>query len=232
MDREQFLRLAANPNADLNNLRFIQQEIAQMVILKDDFIKPIKYLGGVDSAYIDDTVITACVILKWPDLELIEQKFVVSEAKFPYISTFFAFREGASILEVLSHVKMMPTILMIDSQGIAHPTFAGCASHIGVIANLPTIGVAKNVLCGEWESEPIKVGDWVSINFQTRQVGAYFLSQERNKPIIISPGHRITLKTAVNIVKKSLKKHKMPIPLHLAHQLANEEKSKLKNANL
>ena len=224
MDREDFLHLASNPDADLHNLRFFQEEVAQMVILKDDFNSPIEYIGGVDSAYIDDTAITACVILKWPSLDLIEQKVVCLEAKFPYISSFFAFREGPSILEALSHVEIMPDILMIDSHGISHPVFAGCASHIGVIANLPTIGVAKKNLCGQWKSEPTSVGDWVPIEFQNREVGAYFLSQENNKPIFISPGHRITLGTAVEVTRQCIKTHRLPEPIFLAHQIANEEK--------
>ncbi|NVM55458.1 MAG: endonuclease V [Candidatus Helarchaeota archaeon] len=227
MDREEFLKLAANPNSNLKNLRFIQEEIGQRVILKDDFITPIEYIGGVDSAYIDDTAITACVILKWPDLKLIEHKNVVLKTKFPYISTFFAFREGPSILEVLSHMETMPNILMINSQGILHPTFAGCASHIGVITNQPTIGIAQDALCGEWESEPTSVGDWVPIKFQDRVVGAYFLSQRESKPIIISPGNKITLETTVKIIEQCIKGHKLPEPIRLAHKFANEEKRKL-----
>ncbi|HUX99335.1 MAG TPA: endonuclease V [Candidatus Deferrimicrobium sp.] len=227
MDREQFLRLAANPNSDLNNLRFFQERIAQEISLKDDFELPIKSIGGVDSAYIDNTVITACVLLKWPNLDLLEQKFVVSEAKFPYISSFFAFREGPSILEVLTHIETMPTILMINSQGILHPAFVGCASHIGFLINLPTIGVAKDPLCGEWKSEPVSVGDWVPIIFLNRKVGARFLSQIESKPIIISPGHRISLETAIDCVKKSIRKNKFPEPIRLAHEVANEEKRRL-----
>jgi len=84
MDRDEFLRLAANPSANLKNLRFIQEEIAHRVILKDDFKKPIEYIGGVDSAYLENTVITACVIMKWPNLELVEQKIIKVEVFFPF----------------------------------------------------------------------------------------------------------------------------------------------------
>jgi deoxyribonuclease V len=227
MEKEQFLRLAANPHSDLNNLRFFQERIASEVILKDDFELPIKYIGGVDSAYIDDTIITACVILKWPSLEISEQKLVVSEVKFPYISTFFAFREGPSILQVLSELEIKPTILLFDSHGIAHPVFAGCASHIGVLADLPTIGVAKENLCGTWKNEPIVIGEWCPIEFQSRVVGAYYLSQKKMKPIVISIGHRISLKTAIEITRKCIKKQRQPEPIVLAHQAAILKKKDL-----
>ncbi len=229
MDRDDFLRLAANPKTNLNKLRSIQEEIAKRVILRDNFMEPIKYIGGVDSAYRGNTVITACVIMKWPNLELVEQKIIKAEVSFPYISTYFAFREGPSILEVLEQVVIIPSILMINSHGILHPTFAGCASHIGVLTKLPTIGIAKEALCGELEAEPTRRGDWIPITFKNRTVGACLLSQKKVNPIYISPGHRITTKTAVEIVKKCITNQKWPKPIHLAHELANKMKRSLKH---
>lgn len=232
MEYEEFLRLAANPNINLKELRDTQEQIAHRVILQDDFEKPIKYIGGVDSAYLGNTVITAYVNLKWDNLKLIEQKCVISEVKFPYISSYFAFREGPPILEVLSRITLRPTILMINSHGILHPSFAGCASHIGVLINLPTIGVAKERLCGKWETEPTKEGDWVPVLLMNRIVGARLLSKRGMKPIFISVGHRITLQTCIEIVRKTLVKNKFPKPLELAHNLAvNERKILLKERN-
>lgn len=215
-------------NPDLKSLTHIQEEIAKKVVLKDDFRVPIEYLGGVDSAYINDVAVTACVILKYEDLELVEKKSIVSTLKFPYISGYFVFREGPPILGILSKMEKIPTILMINSQGILHPTLAGCASHIGVLADLPTIGVTQRILCGSYEAEPSQVGEWTPIYYQSEVLGAYFLSLKGNKPIVISPGNRITLESAMNVVKHSLKGHKFPEPIHLAHRFATEEKAKIK----
>lgn len=231
MDREDFLRLATRPETDLNVLRTIQKEIAKRVILKDDFKTPIEYIGGVDSAYFEKAIITCCVIVKWPNLELIEQKFIISEITFPYISTYFAFREGPSIIEVLTFVKNIPTILMINSHGILHPFFAGCASHIGVLLDLSTIGVAQEVLCGELGTTPTRESDWTPITFEGRTLGACLLTQKKIKPVYISPGHRITTKTAVEIVKKCITNQKLPKPIHLAHKFANKLKNYLKTSH-
>lgn len=222
MDREELLRISGKSNPDLDYLRRIQEEIAEKVLLQDEFSTPIESLGGIDSAYINNSAITACVIIKFENLKLIEKKTIISNIKFPYISGYFVFREGPAILEILSKMTMLPTILMINSHGIAHPSFAGCASHVGVIANLPTIGVAQNILCGTYDSEPSLVGEWVPIFYQNKIVGAYFLSQKKNRPIIISPGHRITLESAIEIVKKSIRGHKFPEPIYLAHELAKK----------
>ena len=222
MDREELLRISENPDTDLEYLRHIQEEVAEKVIIRDEFNVPIDYLGGIDSAYIDDTAVTACVILKGWNFKIIEEKSIISNVNFPYTSGYFVFREGPAILEILSKMTTLPTILIVNSHGIAHPSFAGCASHIGVIANLPTIGVAQNILCGTFESEPSLIGEWVPIYYQNKIVGAYFLSQKKNRPIIVSPGHRITLESAIEIVKKSIRGHKFPEPIYLAHELAKK----------
>jgi len=221
MDREELVRISEDSSPDLEYLRSIQEEVAEKVVLQDEF-DTIEYLGGFDSAYMGDTVVTACIILKYGSFKVIEEKSIVSKVRFPYISGYFVFREGPAILELLSEMITLPTILMINSHGIAHPCFAGCASHIGVIVNLPTIGVAQNILCGTTESEPSHIGEWVPLYYQNKIVGASFLSQEKNKPIIISPGHLITLESAIEIVKKSLKSHKFPDPIYLAHELARK----------
>jgi len=220
MDREALIRISESGNVDLDYLRQIQEEIARKVILQDQFDTPIEFLGGIDTAYFNNIAVTACVILDFSSLKLMEEKFITSNVNFPYISGYFVFREGPAILEILSEMITLPTILMINSHGLAHPALAGCASHIGVIANLPTIGVAQNLLCGTFESEPSLIGDWVPLYYQNEMVGAYFLSQKKNRPVIISPGHRITLESAIEIVKKSIRGHKFPEPIYLAHELA------------
>jgi deoxyribonuclease V len=227
MDREELLRISSINNPDLESLKHIQEEIAKRVVLHDEFSVPIDYIGGVDSAYINDVAVTVCVILRYDDLKLIERKSIVSTLKFPYISTYFVFREGPPILEVLSKMDKLPTVLMINSQGILHPTLAGCASHIGILAEIPTIGVTQRILCGSYAVEPSHVGEWVPIYYQRKVLGAYFLSLRRNRPIVISPGNRITLESTLNIVKHSLKGHKFPEPIYLAHKFATEEKARL-----
>jgi len=120
---------------------------------------------------------------------------------------------------------------MINSHGILHPTFAGCASHIGVITDLPTIGIAKEALCGKWKVEPSTIGDWTPITFKNKLVGGCLLSQKKMKPIFISPGHRISLRTTMEIVKKTLRKDKFPKPIQFAHNLATKERKKLEERN-
>jgi deoxyribonuclease V len=225
--RSKFLELAADTNIDFEGLEAIQKKIAREIVIQDDYESPIQFIGGVDSAYLGDSIITACVIMQWPELEIVEEKFIQRTVTFPYRSTYFTFREGPSILEVMESIEEQPTLLLVNSHGVMHPRFAGCASHLGFLMNQVTIGVARNPLCGESRLEPGSVGEWVPIFFKRRIVGAKLLSQVGRKAIFVSVGHRISLETAVEIVKKSLRGNLLPEPLHCAHLLANQKKRSL-----
>ncbi len=117
---------------------------------------------------------------------------------------------------------------MINGHGIAHPLFCGCASHIGVLTNIPTIGIATKLLHGMESEIPLVEGEYCNVNYRGQRVGVTFLSKKGCKPIIISPGHLITLDSAIQIVKQSLKSYKFPEPIRLAHKLAEKEKRRMK----
>ncbi|MFX1453014.1 MAG: endonuclease V, partial [Promethearchaeota archaeon] len=144
---------------------------------------------------------------------------------FPYKPGFFIFREGPPILEIVLKLNIMPDVFLINSHGICHPLGIGAASHIGILIEKPTIGVAQNILCGD-AAPPKNLGDISPIFLKNKIAGYAFLTQLNTKPIYISPGHLITLETAIKIVKNTIKAYKLPEPLRLAHQLANLTKSK------
>lgn len=209
---------------DLGKLRRMQKEIAAKVILEDRFEKPIKVVTGFDLAFLSDEAVAVAVTLNYDTLQVMEKKIIREKTSFPYIPTFLSFREGPPIIKIIKRLKIKPDILMFDSQGISHPLFCGCASHVGVLINRPTIGVAKSRLCGEYYKEPEGVGDWVPLVYEGRTVGAVFKSKGGCKPLFISPGHLVSLKSSIQIVKRCLRGHKLPEPLHLAHRLATKER--------
>jgi deoxyribonuclease V len=116
---------------------------------------------------------------------------------------------------------------MINGHGIAHPLFIGYASHIGITANIPTIGIATKLLHRMSSEIPVNVGSYCYVYYKDKCVGAVLLSKDGCKPIIISPGNLITLESCIKIVKHSLKGYKLPEPLRLAHKLAQEEKRRI-----
>jgi len=157
-----------------------------------------------------------------------EIKIIKTHLDFPYIPTFLSFREGYPIIKLYKKLKTKPDIMIINGHGIAHPLFCGIATHVGVLLDKPTIGVAQSRLCGDYR-EPKRLGDCSKITYKGMIVGYVYKSKEKCKPIFVSPGHRISLKSCLRIVKKCIKTHKLPLPLAIAHIQANKSKSILKD---
>jgi len=211
---------------NLEEMRRIQRELAAKVILEDDYRKPIISVVGIDLAFLDDIAFTACVTTDYTTLETKTVKIYTARLNFPYIPTLLFFREGPPIVEIINSTEPKANIFLINAQGIAHPEFFGCASHIGVLANVPTIGVTSRRLCGDYEREPRELGEAVPMRCGGRDVGWVVKSKAECRPIFVSPGHRVSLDSSIEIVMKCIKNHKLPEPLHLAHLEANREKRK------
>jgi deoxyinosine 3'endonuclease (endonuclease V) len=131
---------------------------------------------------------------------------------YPYVPGFLAFREAPAILPLLDELRtslphLVPDLLLVDGNGVHHPRKCGLASHLGVLANIPSIGCAKKFL---------SVG-----NLTRSDVEKMFLSSEKRvlrvvddaaccivaltgnstaKPIYISPGHLVSLEVAAALV--------------------------------
>lgn len=199
---------------DLEKARRIQMLIAKKVLEKDDFEVPIKYVGGVDVAFKSKYSIGAVVVLDFKKLNVVERKFCVSEVNVPYIPTYLAFREIRVMVGAIRRLSIKPEIFLVDAHGKCHPRRAGEATHLGVLLNVPTIGVAKSYLTGREGDDGFIVDD--------NEVLGYRLKSN----VYVSIGHKISLQTAVEIVKK-LTVNEIPEPTRQAHIYAKEVKDKL-----
>ena len=200
----------------LKKLREEQLRVRSKILLKDTF-DTIETVAGFDVAYPEndwDVSCGACVVYDYQTGQLIEEQVIYQNTLFPYIPTYLSFREAPFIENLLAKLSTTPTVLMIDGNGILHPYHCGIACYVGTRLDAPTIGVAKSKLCG-------------TLNERTQQIYydgcllgyAYTHSPRIRKPVYISPGHRISVDTAVTITKH-LSKTKHPEPLKQAHNLA------------
>ena len=206
---------------DFAKLKEEQLKLAKKVITKDSFDK-LELIGGGDCSYNQDDIIAAIVISDYKTMQVKEKVYAVVKAKVPYLQGFLAYREGAAISEAYARLQNKPDIIIFDGNGILHPRRCGLASHLGVLLDIATIGTAKQLLVGEVKN------NIVYINKEER--GELFVTREHSKPIYVSPRHKISLKTSIEIVKNCLRfPHKLPEPLHLAHRYANEIKKVLLN---
>lgn len=204
---------------DLSKLKEEQIKLAKKVIINDS-IKSIKTIAGAEQAFFEGKIISAIVVCDYKNFGIIEEKHAAAEAKMPYISGFMFYREGPAVIEAFNKLEQKPDILMINGNGILHPRRIGMASHLGILLDAATIGVAKRLSLGEIKDKTI---------YADKEARGYeFISREHAKPIYISPGHKVSLKTSLEIVKKCIiYPHKLPEPLHLAHRYANNMKKEL-----
>jgi deoxyribonuclease V len=207
----------------MNRLLEVQRKIASRVVLEDSYST--EFVAGVDQAFLDGRVVSGAVVVG-PTLEVIGQASRMMSVAFPYIPGLLSFREGPAAIRAVKMLSPKPTLLFVDGCGINHPRMAGLASFIGVLTNMPTIGVTKNVLCGEGEL-PEKFGQAAPLLYNGKQVGHLLKSKDGCRPIIIAPGHRISMQSSLELVRRYLVNHKLPEPCWLAHVHVNQVKREL-----
>ena len=118
-------------------------------------------------------------------------------------------------------LEQLPDLLLCDGQGIAHPRRLGIASHLGLLTDIPAIGVAKTRLIGSHGELPDKKGAWVPLMDQGERIGAVLRTRSGVKPLYISCGHRISLETAIDYVLACTTRYKLPETTRRAHRLAS-----------
>lgn len=203
-----------------------QELVRQRAVLHDDHATP-RLIAGVDQAFMEDTIISGIVVVDYVSCEVVEEVYHTGRVEYPYIPTFLSFREGPAIISAFGKLHHTPDILMVDGSGINHPRFAGLATHVGVALEVPTIGVAKNILCGIGD-EPVVLGDVCPLVFNNRQVGWLIKSCSRCRPIVVAPGHRVSMDGTLEITKHMLRGHKLPEPCLLAHRYVSILKKTIK----
>ncbi|MBS4163914.1 Endonuclease V [Candidatus Protochlamydia amoebophila] len=203
----------------------IQKELANRICLEDEFNTP-EFFGGMDvsnNLFDPKQIIYATAILL--DSKMLSVQFhnsVSQRQTFPYIPGFLGFREAPALIDALENLPKLPDMIFVDGQGISHPRRLGIASHIGVLVNIPTIGVAKNILFGEPKKDLGScVGDYVFLYAYGKEIGALVRTKLRCKPLIISTGHRVSLRTAIEYVLNCVKGYRLPEPTRQAHLAAN-----------
>ena len=209
------------PNTVLEAIT-IQQELRSEVIAEDQ-LGTIQYVAGADVGYedSDNTTQAAVAVLSFPDLELQQQVIVRSPTAFPYIPGFLSFREVPAVMEALAKLTVWPDLILCDGQGIAHPRRFGLACHLGVLAGVPTIGVAKTRFIGEHNEVPPDRGSWQPLEDGGEVIGAVLRTQKGVKPIYVSIGHRISLTTAIDYVLRCTPRYRLPETTRWADQLAS-----------
>ncbi|SDK84853.1 deoxyribonuclease V [Catalinimonas alkaloidigena] len=192
-------------------------------VIRDDQFEPFRTVAGVDVGFEQEGTITraAVAVLDGQTLQLIDYALARQPTRFPYVPGYLSFREVPAVLEAYDKLRAKPDLLLCDGQGTAHPRQFGIACHLGVLLDLPSVGVGKSRLVGRYQEVPDERGAWQPLYYQRDIIGGVLRTRVGTKPLFISTGHRVSLETAIRLVMHCAPKYRLPETTRQAHKLAS-----------
>jgi deoxyribonuclease V len=188
----------------------------------EDRIGDVRVVGGADtsSTRFDPTrtVHAAIVALGWPSLTEGGRAGATTHGGLPYVPGLLGFREVPALAEAWARLDPKPDLLLVDGHGLAHPKGLGIACLLGLVLDVPTIGVAKSLLVGEVEGAlPDAPGARAPLVWKGKRIGVALRSRRGANPVYVSIGHRVSEPTALDWVERCLRGRRLPEPIRAAH---------------
>jgi deoxyribonuclease V len=208
----------------LKRLKEEQEAIAGRVRLTK--LRPVpQTVAGVDVSYRSDGIgVGAYVLMEAGSGEPLWTTTVAVSVGFPYVPGYLSYRElpiHAEMLRKVVEAGRVAPLLLVDGNGILHPRRTGIATQLGVLADHPTAGVSKHLLCGTVVMDASFGERTGPVVHRGETVAAALPPSPRGKhPIYVSPGHRCTLDDAVAVVDAWRKGLKLPEPIRIADALS------------
>ncbi len=199
--------------------RGIQRQLHSRVLIHP-LPTPPQVIAGIDVSIKDEQARAAVVLLTYPDLVPFQSAVADLPVSFPYVPGLLAFREGPAVMAALERLTAQPDVLMFDAQGLAHPRRMGLATHLGVLLDMPSVGCAKSLLCGDYEQPAEQRGSWTPLYDGDEVIGAVVRTRDGVQPLFVSVGHRVDLGTAISLVLNCATRYRLPEPTRWAHQVA------------
>ena len=187
-------------------------------------LKDIKTIAGADVAYSkrDNAIFASVVLMKYPELIPLEKVRAQSYVEFPYIPGFLFYREGPVLAKALERLQDVPDVILFDAHGIAHPKRFGMASQFGVLLDIPTIGVAKKKLIGNYLQVDEAIGSFSDLELDAEHLGYVIRTRGGVKPLFVSPGHKINAEQSRELVISTTRGYRLPEPQRVAHIMVNK----------
>ena len=201
----------------------LQQELRDRVIREDRF-KEIRFVAGADLAFDPPTNVAfaGVIVYSFPELAEVERCMARRKLRFPYVPGLLSFREGPVLMAAFERLQVTPDLLLIDGHGVAHPRRFGIACHMGVLLDTPAIGCAKSLLVGEHDDPGERAGASTPLMDKGERIGTVLRTRDHVKPIYVTIGHRVSLDSAVKLVKQCLDGFRIPKPTREADHYVRE----------
>jgi deoxyribonuclease V len=228
-------QLAHSWNMTPEEARAQQISLQKRVSLTDDFGE-IQTIAGVDLSFSSDGEIgyAVVVVLSFPDFRVLETRYAAAPVPMPYVPGLLSFRESPIALEAFAQLETIPNMIFVDGQGQAHPRGFGIACHLGVLLEVPSVGVAKSFLYGQYDrTQALEPGQFLPLSDKagTRVIGAVVQTKPRTNPLYISPGHKISVDSATKLMLECLRGYRLPEPTRQAHNLITAYKKDRKETS-
>ena len=200
----------------------LQRELASRVVV-DTPAPPCPLIAGADVSYnkYDPVIYAGVVVLRLPELTVVERRGASVECHFPYIPGLLSFREAPALLAAFAKVESAPDAVMLDGQGIAHPRRLGLACHIGLWLQVPCLGCAKSLYVGKYDEPGREAGAWSPLADRGQIIGRVVRTKANVNPVFVSPGHRIDLDGATALTLACRGGYRVPEPTRQAHNYLN-----------
>jgi deoxyribonuclease V len=200
----------------------LQRELAGRVVT-DLPLPACTLIAGADVSYskYSPTIFAGVVVLRLPELTVIERRGASVECHFPYIPGLLSFREAPALLAAFATVRSKPDAVMLDGQGFAHPRRAGLACHVGLWLDRPCLGCAKSPFRVEYEAPHDEAGSWSPMTMKGAVVGRVVRTKTKINPVFVSVGHKMDLDGATRLALACTAGHRVPEPTRLAHLYVN-----------
>jgi deoxyribonuclease V len=205
-------------------MRSLQAGLAQRIVLRDAFARPLRTIAGFDVGFEDGGATTraAAILLDADSLAVLDRQVARLPTRMPYIPGLLSFRELPALLEALALLRQAPDLAFLDGHGIAHPRRLGIAAHFGVETGIPSIGVAKKILVGEARMALHDMrGAFTPLRDGKDQIGWLLRSKPGCLPLVVSPGHMVAMPSAPELVMRYVSRYRLPEPTRLADRLAS-----------
>lgn len=198
--------------------------MAEDLVIEDDF-GTLRLAAGFDAAYSGRRGFGGLVVWDLEAAEVVETVQVETRVDVPYVPGFLSYREFPILAAAWRAARAPVDLLMVDGAGLMHPRHLGSACFAGLKLDVPSIGVTKNLFVGEVGGVLEKPGDVAPVRHEGRLTGYAFRPRKAPvKVIYVSPGHRVSPQTALELVRRTMGRHKLPDPIRLAHEAAGAAK--------
>jgi len=209
----------------------LQKDLAPRVVRAGD-PGDVRLVAAADLAFVDrrwprqpTRGRAAVVLMRYPELDVVEEQVVEGDVSFPYVPGLLSFREAPLIAQAFERLRGKPDLLLIDGHGYAHPRRFGIACHLGLMADVPTIGCAKSRLCGEHSEPGRRRGSKAELRLDSEVIGAVLRTRDGVKSIYVSVGHKIGLEVAVQWALRLAPRLRLPEPIRVADALSKGRKA-------